>query len=637
MTYSINYISMLEHVGTHVDAPFHIGENGATIDEVPLDWFTGKAVCLDLRHIPDLGAIDVAEIEEAEDKAGVKIDGHIVLLCTGFHARHWPEREVVTKNPGITTEASHWLADRSRVHGVEGPSTDIGGTKEFPNHRVCRDRGMIHYEWLVNLEQLAREGRVPVHRLSAQVGRGARARRCARWQSCRRELLSRSVGRRRSGWESRASLRRSSPGRGSTISLTRSWTSLASPASTSSAPVWAATRRGSGSSISSWRRSSAAVGSRRRSSVTAAQGLGPGRRLRERQPGVRARLRGHAPLRAPPRLCDDCRRPGGGEELRAPGRDLVAAIVLGYEVGGRIAIAIQPTAERGAQVWGRDTTPFLRRSPPASCSGSTRRARVALGIAAIYSCVPSVYKYFGPCRSTRGRSARSSWAGAGSAWRALLAAMSVRRGFARRSRHPRRRAGLLDDGRLRSLRLRADGGRPGRALADPGDGVQDPSLDRGQPPGFLGNQGLSWRSTTSRPEDVEEVTVTTLWADLLGDSAPGSAVDAQFSLPYTVAATILREPLGPGLYADEKLDDPALAAARPRPARHDRPPTERSSRSSGSSRPSRSGSRTAAQSAAGSSFRGTSPPTASPRSRRSSRISPGSSGRRKARAAAGGP
>jgi kynurenine formamidase len=158
MTYSINYISMLEHVGTHVDAPFHIGENGATIDQVPLDWFTGKAVCLDLRHIPDLGAIDVAEMQEAEDKAGVKIDGHIVLLCTGFHARHWPERTVVTNNPGLTTEASHWLADRSRVHGVEGPSTDIGGTKEFPNHRVCRDRGMIHYEWLVNLEPLLGKG-----------------------------------------------------------------------------------------------------------------------------------------------------------------------------------------------------------------------------------------------------------------------------------------------------------------------------------------------------------------------------------------------------------------------------------------------------------------------------------------------
>jgi kynurenine formamidase len=158
-TYAINYISMLEHVGTHVDAPLHVGPDGASIDQLPLEWFAGNAVCLDLRHIPDLGDIDVGELEEAEKAAAVQIDGHIVLLCTGLHARHWPQPEVVTRNPGLTAAATHWLADRgSRVHGVEGPSTDKAGTKEFPNHRVCRDRGLIHYEWLVNLEQLLGKG-----------------------------------------------------------------------------------------------------------------------------------------------------------------------------------------------------------------------------------------------------------------------------------------------------------------------------------------------------------------------------------------------------------------------------------------------------------------------------------------------
>jgi kynurenine formamidase len=158
-TYAVNYISMLEHVGTHVDAPLHIKSGGQSIDQLPLDWFVGRAICLDLRHVPDLGDIDVSDLEAAEEQAGVEISDHIVLLCTGFHARHWPNREVVTNNPGLTAEATHWLADRgSRVHGVEGPSTDKGGTTGFPNHRVCRDRGMIHYEWLVNLEQLLGKG-----------------------------------------------------------------------------------------------------------------------------------------------------------------------------------------------------------------------------------------------------------------------------------------------------------------------------------------------------------------------------------------------------------------------------------------------------------------------------------------------
>jgi kynurenine formamidase len=158
-TYSINYLATLEHVGTHVDAPLHIKAGGDSVDQVPLDWFTGKAVCLDLRQIPDLGDIDVAELEQAEAASGVAIDGHIVLICTGFHDRHWPNKSAVTSNCGVTAAATHWLADRgSRVHGVEGPSTDKAGTTEFPNHRVCRDRGLIHYEWLVNLEQLIGKG-----------------------------------------------------------------------------------------------------------------------------------------------------------------------------------------------------------------------------------------------------------------------------------------------------------------------------------------------------------------------------------------------------------------------------------------------------------------------------------------------
>jgi kynurenine formamidase len=65
----------------------------------------------------------------------------------------------VTSNAGITAAATRWLYARgSKVHGVEGPSTDRAGTKEFPNHRACRDLGLVHYEWLVNLEQLLGKG-----------------------------------------------------------------------------------------------------------------------------------------------------------------------------------------------------------------------------------------------------------------------------------------------------------------------------------------------------------------------------------------------------------------------------------------------------------------------------------------------
>lgn len=159
MTFQTNFIAMVDHVGTHVDAFRHVNPDGAPVDEMPLEMFMGKAVCFDLRHIPDLGEITEKDMAEAEKKAGAKVDGHIVLLCTGFHERNYPSLDSVWKNPLLTVEATQWLYDRgSKMHGVEGPSTDKPTDDIFAQHRLCRDLGISHWEWLVNLEELIGKG-----------------------------------------------------------------------------------------------------------------------------------------------------------------------------------------------------------------------------------------------------------------------------------------------------------------------------------------------------------------------------------------------------------------------------------------------------------------------------------------------
>lgn len=155
LTFTTFYLGMLDHSGTHIDALSHNNPEGAPIDEMPVELFMGKAVCLDLRHIPDNGDITREEMERAEKAAGVKVDGHIVLLCTGLNARHWPNDSICMNNPQVTEGATHWLHERgSKVHGVEGPSTDRVWENLFVNHRICRDLGMVHYEWLWNLEEV---------------------------------------------------------------------------------------------------------------------------------------------------------------------------------------------------------------------------------------------------------------------------------------------------------------------------------------------------------------------------------------------------------------------------------------------------------------------------------------------------
>ncbi|MEQ9450401.1 MAG: cyclase family protein [Pseudomonadales bacterium] len=159
ITGAMHYISMLDSTGTHVDGFFHNDPEGLTVDEMPLDMFFGKAVCLDLTHIPDFGVIDVDDLKSAEQLSGVVIDGHITLLNTGLHKRHWPNVEAATNQPRVTAEATRWLASKGcRVHGVEGPSTDPSTNTLFESHRACRDLGVTHYEWLVNLEELVGQG-----------------------------------------------------------------------------------------------------------------------------------------------------------------------------------------------------------------------------------------------------------------------------------------------------------------------------------------------------------------------------------------------------------------------------------------------------------------------------------------------
>jgi 2-methylcitrate dehydratase PrpD len=246
-----------------------------------------------------------------------------------------------------------------------------------------------------------------------------------------------------------------------------------------------------------------------------------------------------------------------GEDLRSSGRDYLAAVAVGYEVCSRIALAVQPTPERGAEVWGEQYHSFAA----AATAGRLLELRpeemeVAFGIAGAYTTVPSAYKYFGPVSETRPmREVKLAWG-----WNCLAgvtAALAAKRGF--EGGH-----GVLD-GRHGFWIMHGSDRCDFERLVD-GLGEEwliretefkiHPSIGINHPAYWATKQLVEEHDLL--PDDVARVQVTTLWADRIDDPAPGGEVDAQFSLPYTIAATILREPLGPGLYSREKREDPAL-------------------------------------------------------------------------------
>lgn len=156
-------IAMGDHAGTHVDAPRHFDARpGAkSVDELPLEMFYTEAVCLDLSHKPLKSEISAADLEAAENAAGVTIKPKdTVLLHMDFYRRCHGTPAYVTDFPGLTKESATWLGNKGiGMFGVEAISPGRPGRANFEVHHVCRDMGFTHMEGLVNLDRLIGKGR----------------------------------------------------------------------------------------------------------------------------------------------------------------------------------------------------------------------------------------------------------------------------------------------------------------------------------------------------------------------------------------------------------------------------------------------------------------------------------------------
>jgi 2-methylcitrate dehydratase PrpD len=248
-----------------------------------------------------------------------------------------------------------------------------------------------------------------------------------------------------------------------------------------------------------------------------------------------------------------------GEPARRNGRDVLAAVVAGYEIGTRIGLSMQPTAARGAQVWGQQYTPF------AACAAAGNLLRLkaetldaAFGITGTYATVPSAYKYFGVVAETRPmREVKLGWG-----WMSMagtMGALSARAGFA--GGH-----GILDG--PEGFWIMAGSDRCDFAAMTAGLGQHWLVLDTE----FKVHPSIAWnhpvhtalarflREHGVTPADVERVVAKGLGASRIADYAPAGPVDAQFSLPYTIATTLLGLPLDANLYAERTLRSAAVKA-----------------------------------------------------------------------------
>jgi kynurenine formamidase len=160
---------MLEHYGTHLDAPIHFPPGKITVDEIPATKLFGPAVVLDARPESAKDAdyqVPAAAVEEWEKRHGRIPAGAIVLLRTGWASR-WPDAQRYRNQdaqgrmhfPGYSVNAAKLLIER-KVSGLgcDTLSPDYGASEDFAVHRAVLGAGLYQLENLADLSALPETG-----------------------------------------------------------------------------------------------------------------------------------------------------------------------------------------------------------------------------------------------------------------------------------------------------------------------------------------------------------------------------------------------------------------------------------------------------------------------------------------------
>jgi kynurenine formamidase len=160
---------MLEHYGTHLDAPIHFPPGRIPVDLIPPRQFFGMAVVFDVRAESAADAdylLPPTRISEWEQRHERIPEGAIALLKTGWSSR-WPDvpsyrnedAEGRMHFPGFSVEAVERLIER-KVSGIgcDTMSVDCGASDQFAVHRLALGAGLYHLENLADLSELPEKG-----------------------------------------------------------------------------------------------------------------------------------------------------------------------------------------------------------------------------------------------------------------------------------------------------------------------------------------------------------------------------------------------------------------------------------------------------------------------------------------------
>jgi kynurenine formamidase len=170
--YAMSEWHLINHIGTHVDAPAHQILDGDTLDEIPLERLVTDAATLDFSsHTP--GLLSAADIEPHLKSIAA---GDLVLIYSD-NGRNFGTDAYWTGWCYPDADAIRALIDRG-ISGIgfDGPSADPVDTTTYELHRLWLGAGRLIIENLTNLDQLPARVPLVVAPMKVRGANGAPAR-----------------------------------------------------------------------------------------------------------------------------------------------------------------------------------------------------------------------------------------------------------------------------------------------------------------------------------------------------------------------------------------------------------------------------------------------------------------------------
>jgi kynurenine formamidase len=168
--YYANQWELVEHHGTHLDAPAHFAPKGLTAERLGVSSLIVPAAVIDLQERARKDADAVVMIDDL--KAWEKAHGRLPKQCGVFLNSGWDAKAGDAKAflgqddaktlhfPGFSKEACAFLLNEREVAGlaVDTLSLDFGASKDFAVHKLWLGAGKWGLECVANLSKLPPAG-----------------------------------------------------------------------------------------------------------------------------------------------------------------------------------------------------------------------------------------------------------------------------------------------------------------------------------------------------------------------------------------------------------------------------------------------------------------------------------------------